>query len=320
VTTDPAGVVVCVAPNPSVDKLFAVDALSPGDLHRPNHFVQVPGGKGLNVARALRALGGRPVAVPILRGGTGRWVNDELEALGIPTYAVWGGGETRSALSVLSEATGQLTEFYESGPPVDDATWGAFEATVGRQSHGAGWVVISGSLPDGAPGGAVGGLVAAARSAGAAVAIDVAGAHLAGGLDATPSLVKVNAAEAGAVLKRSIDGEIEALAAAFELRSRAGASATAIVTMGSLGAVMVDGDGTAWRGRLHQTGPYSVGCGDAFLAGLLHGVSTGARSEAAFAVALGAAAANAEVPGAGTFDGARAHALAGQAMITPLPV
>jgi fructose-1-phosphate kinase PfkB-like protein len=247
-------------------------------------------------------------------------VNDELEALGIPTSAVWGGGETRSALSVLSEATGQLTEFYESGPPVDDATWRGFETAVGRQARGVGWVVISGSLPDGTPGRAVSGLVAAARSAGAAVAIDVAGAHLADGLDGRPALVKVNAEEAGAVLKRSIDGEVDALAAAFELRSRAGASATAIVTMGSLGAVMVDGDGTAWRGRLHQTGPYSVGCGDAFLAGLLHGVSTGERWEAAFAVALGAAAANAEVPGAGTFDGARAHALAGQAMITTLPV
>jgi 1-phosphofructokinase family hexose kinase len=312
--------VVCVAPNPSVDKLFAVDVLAPGQLHRPRHFIQVPGGKGLNVARALRALGGRPIAVPILRGGTGQWINDALEALGVPTYAVWGGGETRSALSVLSEASGQLTEFYESGPSVDSSTWKAFESAVGHQARGIPWVVVSGSLPAGAPGGAARRLVSAGRSAGALVAVDVAGSHLADALSAQPSLVKVNAAEAGGLLRRSIDNEVEALAAAFELRSLSGGGAAAIVTMGPLGAVMVDTAGTAWRGRLAVTGPYGVGCGDAFLAGMLTGLLGELSWEDAFGRALGAAAANAEVAGAGTLDVARADELATRAKVTPLRV
>ena len=70
--------IVCLAANPSVDRLFEVERLVKGDIHRPSGFVQVAGGKGLNVARAARSLGGDVCAVALLRGHNGRWLQESL--------------------------------------------------------------------------------------------------------------------------------------------------------------------------------------------------------------------------------------------------
>ena len=64
--------ILCVAASPSVDKLFEVGRVEIGAIHRPDGFVQVPGGKGLNVARAAHALGAEVIATGILAGHAGR--------------------------------------------------------------------------------------------------------------------------------------------------------------------------------------------------------------------------------------------------------
>ena len=93
-------VIVCLAANPSIDRLFEVERLVKGDIHRPTGFVQVAGGKGLNVARAAHALGAEVIAVAILRGHGGRWLQESLEAEGVHGEFVWTHGESRSSLSV----------------------------------------------------------------------------------------------------------------------------------------------------------------------------------------------------------------------------
>jgi len=93
-------VILCVAANPSIDRLFEVERLVPGAIHRPADFVQVAGGKGLNVARAAASLGGRVQAAAILGGHAGRWIAEQLEEEGIELHPVWAAAETRSSLSV----------------------------------------------------------------------------------------------------------------------------------------------------------------------------------------------------------------------------
>ena len=75
--------IVCVAANPSIDKLFEVERLVPGAIHRPVAFVQTPGGKGLNVARAVHTLGADVMATGILRGHAGKWLEEALLQEGI---------------------------------------------------------------------------------------------------------------------------------------------------------------------------------------------------------------------------------------------
>src|SRR5437867_1729792 len=81
--------------SPSVDKLFEVERVEVGAIHRPFAFTQVPGGKGLNVARAAHSLGAEVRATGILAGHAGRWLEEALEAEGVPGAFAWSDGETR---------------------------------------------------------------------------------------------------------------------------------------------------------------------------------------------------------------------------------
>jgi 1-phosphofructokinase family hexose kinase len=312
-------VIVCVAANPSVDKLFEIEELKPGGIHRPDGFVQVAGGKGLNVARAGRALGADVRAVALLRGHTGRWIEEQLSAEGVATSAVWTHGENRSSLSVADRATGGLTEFYEHGAEVPSASWIEVLHTVAELLPGVSWVTISGSLPPGVPDDGYRDLVAEARSAGVKIALDSEGERLRLAMWARPDVVKVNAAEAAGLLGIATATAGDALVAARELRARAGGDGHAgIVTRGADGVVLCALDGSTWEGRLYVRGRYPVGSGDAFLAGLVVALERGDDWEGALALALGAAAANAELPGAGRLDPARAVELAAKARVRPL--
>ena len=155
-------VILCVAANPSIDRLFAVDRFEPGAIHRPAEFVQVAGGKGLNVARAAAQLGGEVRAAALLGGHAGRWIAEQLGEEGIDLHAAWAQAETRSSLSVAGAAEG-LTEFYEHGLPVSAAEWAAFAGMVAGLAAEAGWMTLSGSLPPGAPDDGYAGLVPLTR-------------------------------------------------------------------------------------------------------------------------------------------------------------
>ena len=308
--------IVCAAPSPSIDKLFVTTTLAPGRIHRPDELVARAGGKGLNVARAAHSLGADVVAVALVAGHAGRWIADELAGDGVPADLSWGEGETRTSLSVAAD--GALTEFYERGEPPGARAWEDFRARLARVARAAAWVSVSGSLPPGVEGGEAARLVAAARAGGARVAIDQHGPALAVALTAAPDLVKVNAAEAA-----ELTGEATPAAAAAALRRavvEAGAAEPVVaVTLGERGALLLAGAG-AVHGAIDVRAPYPVGSGDAFLAGLLAAAPPpGGSWLGAFSLALGAGAANAELPGAGSLDPDRARALAERVVLGGTP-
>jgi 1-phosphofructokinase family hexose kinase len=311
--------IVCVAGNPSIDKLFQVERLSPGGIHRPQAFVQVPGGKGLNVARAVAALGANVIATGVLGGHTGRWVAEAMASEGVDARFAWTAAETRSSLSVADRVTGRLTEFYEDGQTIDGTAWLAMEAIVRDLLPEAGWITMSGSLPPGAPADGYARVVTVARAAGVACALDAQGEPLSLALPVGPNVVKVNAAEAAALLGDAVSSEGDALHAARRIVSASGGIGhAAVITRGAEGAVLVAPDGSAWAGRLYVRGAYPVGSGDSFLAGLVVALSSGDAWPDAMGLALGAGTANAEVPGAGRLDPDRARELAGRARVTRL--
>ncbi len=312
--------IVCVSGNPSVDKLFEVEDLIPGEIHRPQFFMALPGGKGVHVAQVTIALGGEAVATGILAGHAGRWVAEALAAEGVRAAFAWGSGETRTSLSVADRATGRLTEFYEDGVPAGAEEWSALVEIVDGLVEEASWLALAGSLPAGAGIEGYPRLMAAARRAGVRTAVDSRGPTLAGALAAGPELVKINVHEAHELLGRTIDGTAQAREAAVEIRTRAGgADHAAVVTLGERGMVLVDPDGEAWHGAVAMRGRYPVGSGDALLAGLLTALAAGEPWPRAAALGMGAAAANAEVPGAGRLDPQRARELAATAELRALP-
>ncbi len=288
-----------VAATPSIDRQHEIDALQPGTIHRPHSVVAVAGGKALNAARAANRLGGAVHAIALLGGHAGRWVADALAEEGITLDQVDGPGETRMALSVAAD--GPLTEFYEPAPEIGPGHWAALEREVERVAHYARWVAIAGSLPPGAPQDAYRRLAAAAHHGGAKVALDARDNGLTEGLRAGPDFVKVNTHEAAAV---GIDTAQELLVAA------GGGDRAAAITHGADGMELAIADGTVLRAAPPALGRYPVGSGDAALGGFLTALDVGGDWRAALSLATGAAAANAELPGAGRLDGARAAALA----------
>jgi 1-phosphofructokinase family hexose kinase len=292
-------VIAFVAASPSIDRLHVVDALRPGAIHRPDRVIAVPGGKALNAARAAHALGAEVHAIALLGGHAGRWVAAALEGEGVSCDEVPGPGETRICVSV-SDGDG-LTEFYEPGPAIRAADWAALEVATAHVAARASWVAVAGSLPPGAPVDGPARLLRVARAAGARVALDVSGEALRLGLEARPDFVKVNAEEAAELglataeaLRAAAGGE-----AGEGTPSAAGGGATAAaITRGAEGMEIAFAGGVL-HAAPPRLGAYPVGSGDSALGGFLAALDAGADWAAALRRAADAAAANAQVPGAG---------------------
>ena len=318
--------IVCVAGNPAIDKLFEIAELQPGEIHRPGDFVPLPGGKGIHVAQVATALGAEAIATGILGGHHGRWLSETLADEGVPGVFAWAAaGETRSCLTVADRATGSLTEFYEDGICATSRDWAELTHIVDELlAQGPRWLAMAGSVPAAADVEGYAQLVRAARAAGVRTAVDSRGPDLARAIAEHPDLVKINAAEASELLGRpAIYGIADAHDAARAVRRRAGgehATVAVVVTLGEQGMILIDPEGTAWHGVVDAHGDYPVGSGDAFLAGLLTALAADppASWSQAARLGLGAAAANAEVPGAARLDPARARELAARAEIRPL--
>lgn len=285
--------------SPSLDITYLVPSVTEGAIHRPREVVRVPGGKGLNLARAATRLGGVARVVAPLGGQTGTHVARLAAEAGVAMVPVAVEGETRSCITVAADDDGRLTEFYEPSAPLSAHSVAELTAAVSSLGQSMpGWTVLSGSVPAGVDPEALVHLLRVRAETGDRIAVDTHGPALAAIVEqAPPTLLKVNRLEAGELLGRPDDSAFDLATA---LRERTGG--TVVVTDGAAGSVAVDGTGS-WRALpLESTGPYSVGSGDSFLAGMLVALEAGAALPDALADATAAGAANATVPGAAEFS------------------
>lgn len=307
--------ILFVAANPALDRTLEVDLLVTGQVHRPEQAVEVAGGKALNAARVVAALGGAAAVVALLGKERGEHVQVLLEADGVDCTVVPSGARTRICTSVLSSADGTMTELYEAGAPLAAGVWERFTEEACRRSldRQVTDVVVSGSLPPGVGAEQLAVVLRAGAAAGRRFAVDLAGTALAAACEAGPDLVKVNRHEAaeiaGGLGTEAVEDLVERVAA---LAPR---PCTVIVTAGPEGAWMATADGERWRARPPSCGPYTVACGDAFFGGLLAARQAGTGWRGALCGAIGAASANAERPGAGCIDAARARHLSSSTLV-----
>ena len=303
-TAGPHRRLLFVAANPSIDRLYEVDRFVPGAIHRPQRSVAVAGGKGLNAARAAATLGGSVIAVGIVAGRAGDWIEERLAELGIESRLARGTGETRTCFSVLDRSSGVMTEIYERGEQIGAAAWDSLEAIVWAELErgDVAAVSLSGSLPPGAPpdGFARIARIALASSRTVPVLADTYGPALPALLGERPAILKVNAAEAGEASGVSV-ADAQSAAGAGRILRDAGA-ACVIVTVGPGGAVVVGADDPIHLIPPDLRGAYPVGSGDAFLGGLAIAVARGESMVEAARLGLAAGIANALVPGAGELD------------------
>ncbi|MGA5160250.1 1-phosphofructokinase [Streptomyces pseudogriseolus] len=309
--------ILTVTPNPSLDRTYEVPSLDRGEVVRATGERVDPGGKGVNVSRAVAAAGRRTVAVLPLGGAPGALVADLLDAQGIEVAPVPVAGATRSNIA-LAEADGVLTKINAPGPDLTPAEQEHLLDTVRRHAADADWIVCCGSLPRGLAPSWYAELVARVHAAGLRIALDTSGPALRAALPEHPDVVKPNAEELAEAVGRPLVTVGDALKAAEELRA-AGARAV-LASLGADGQLLVDDDG-AWYGTAPVDAVRSnVGAGDASLAGFL--VAGGRGPEAlASAVAHGAAAVRlpgSVMPSPGALDPAAVTVTAGIPVDRPL--
>lgn len=280
--------ILTVTPNPSLDRTYEVPSLERGEVIRASGERMDPGGKGVNVSRAVAAAGRRTVAVLPLGGAPGALVADLLDAQGIEVAPVPVAGATRSNIA-LAEADGILTKINAPGPELSPAEQELLLETVRAHSRDADWIACCGSLPRGLAPSWYADVVARAHAAGARIALDTSGPALLEALRERPDVVKPNAEELAEAVGRPLATVGDAVKAAEQLRGM-GARAV-LASLGADGQLLVDDAGAWFAGATVPADAVrsNVGAGDSSLAGFL--IAGGAGPDAlASAVAHGAAA------------------------------
>ncbi|MDN4479928.1 1-phosphofructokinase [Demequina muriae] len=281
--------IVTLTPNPSLDRTIALEQLRPGGVHRALSLREDPGGKGVNVSRALAANGAATIAVVPAGGEIAPRFSALLDDAHVTHDLVNLPGAVRTNITLV-EDDGTTTKVNELGR--DSTAADAALMLDAAESHleGASWVVGCGSLPPGLGGEVYVELIARARRRGVAVAIDTSGVALTAVIGAGPDLIKPNHHELAEHAGRPLPLLTDVVEAAREIVD-AGV-ATVVVSLGAQGAVAVSRDGAA-HAVAHVASPLStVGAGDCLLAGWLHAVSEGATARDAIerAVRWGSAA------------------------------
>ncbi|WP_156727056.1 1-phosphofructokinase [Streptomyces apocyni] len=281
--------ILTVTPNPSLDRTYEVPALDRGEVIRATGERMDPGGKGVNVSRAVAATGRRTLAVLPLGGAPGELVAQLLHEQGIEVAPVPVAGQTRSNIAV-AEPDGTLTKINAPGPELTSAEAESLLSTVRERAAQQGevaWIACCGSLPRGLEPSWYAELVRRAHAAGARIALDTSGPSLLAALAERPDIVKPNAEELAEAVGRPLATVGDAVKAAEELRD-AGARAV-LASLGADGQLLVDASGAYFATARVDAVRSNVGAGDASLAGFL--VAGGAGVDAlASAVAHGAAA------------------------------
>jgi tagatose 6-phosphate kinase len=321
-------VILVACLNPALDITHEVAAVDWAGINRPAAVHDRPGGKGLNVARTLHALGTDVLVTGLAGGITGAGVAAALVVLGVRAAFTPVAGETRRTFTVVDGQRGTAA-FHEAGPAVSAAEFAAFQARYQAMLAGADAVVLSGSLPPGLPDGTYATLVEAACAVGVPAVLDTHGEALRLGAAAGPAIVKPNLSElqalagrplsAGAAADLAAGADLAAVAGAARELCAAGAEAV-VVTLGPGGLLAVTGDG-CWRARPPAAvAGNATGAGDAVAAALAHGLVLGRPWDERLrhAAALGAAAVAAPV--AGEFRGEDYLGTLGAVTVEQVPV
>ncbi|GAA2958887.1 1-phosphofructokinase family hexose kinase [Streptomyces enissocaesilis] len=290
-------VILTVTLNTALDLTYRVPALTPHASHRVSDVAERPGGKGINVARVLAALGHDTVVTGFAGGPSGAVLRDLLAPLGPVDALVPVTGATRRTVAVVDTATGDTTQLNEPGPVITPGEWAAFLSSYGRLLRGARAVALCGSLPPGVHAGAYAELIRRARAAGVPVLLDTSGEPLRRGVAARPDLAKPNADEL-----TQLTGSRDPLRAVHDARRRGARAVVASLGPDGLLAAAPEGLWQAAPPARAQGNP--TGAGDSAVAGLLSGLVEQLPWPQRLARAVALSAATVLAPAAGEFDAA----------------
>lgn len=284
--------ILTVTPNPCVDKTIFYREIVLGGRLRSDRCECIAGGKGVNVARAAKALGLESAAFVVVAGHSGRHVVDMIaNGDGVRCEPVWVGGMTRTITTVLEEGQHRQTAFFEPGPPVTDDDYARILARFTALLPEARMVTFNGAVGNTRLVPLYADLARHARAAGIPFLLDSYGPEFNLALEVGPDLVKPNLAEAEALLGCALESDAARWEAVAALHARG--AHRVVLSLGADGAIASNGN-ARWRARppaIREINP--VGSGDALVAGLAVGMLQGWPLDRALQLGVAAGTANA---------------------------
>jgi 1-phosphofructokinase family hexose kinase len=295
--------IVTVTLNAAIDRTLTVPNFQLGQRHRASAGLTLAGGKGINVARALKRMGVPVVATGLAGGRTGTRVVEELTGEAILNDFVRIADESRTSTAVVDPTSGTYTEINEWGPHVEPDELEMLLEKLRYLSRGADFVVLAGSLPRGVDPAFYGEVIRDLNRRQVLTVLDSEGEPLRLGLEAEPFLVSPNQREAEALVGQEFY-EQQDFAVALEHIAELGARNVMITSESGCFARIREGRKTR---RYRALAPYvepvsAVGGGDVLLAGLIAAQLEGKPPEASLRDAVAAGAASTMELGAGRFD------------------
>ena len=293
------GPIICVTPNVALDRTLVVPDFALGHISRIDRGVVVPGGKGLNMMRAVQILGGEALSMGLMGGHTGRMVAAMVEEAGYRAEWTWFEGETRTC-TIIATPGGHSTVINESGR-IQPQDWSALAQDICRVAiHESAYAVcLCGSLPDGAPENAPADLVEQLDTLGVQVWVDTSKTALANAIAARPFAIKVNSDEIAAVMGVPADCRTKVIAAAKSLLGRG--IRVVVISLGAEGALLLTPDlaAKATPPRIQPLDP--IASGDCLHAGIVESLARGLDYLEALRRGVAAGTVNALYAGGGRF-------------------
>ncbi len=264
--------------NPTLDITYELEEIRFGEPVKATRVINTPGGKGINVSRALRSMGVDSVAMGILGGYRGEEVLDLLQKEGIILQVVKMKNETRTNIIILGKEDGRELSIRSAGPRVEEEESDLLTGMILEKAQAPEALVLSGSLPMGVDDGIYFNIIVGAKKRGIPVILDSDDEPMRMGIEAGPYLIKPNRVELEKLAGSALTSDDDIIAFGRELVKKG--ISVVVGSLGSQGAIMVTADG-AWKGMVPVIScEDTVGAGDSTVAGLVMGMTRGEPVEA----------------------------------------
>jgi 1-phosphofructokinase family hexose kinase len=309
--------IITVTLNAAIDKSLSVPNFRLGRRHRTVEQRTMAGGKGVNVARTLKALGQPVIATGFAGGITGTHIVEQLTDEAILNDFVRIREESRTNTSVLDPTTGEQTEINERGPSVSEGEVELFADKLLYLARGAAIVVFAGSLPRGVEPEIYASLIRDLARMEVTTVIDTDGEPLHHAVRAEPDVVSPNVLEAEELVGHEFASDEERSLAVREIAALGPREAIMTLPDGCYAQVLVDGQPSLKRARVQPREPVAKsGSGDAFLAGYLAARYESRAPDQCLRFGVACGAESTARLGAGLIDPREARRLIGEVELT----
>jgi 1-phosphofructokinase/tagatose 6-phosphate kinase len=311
--------IITVTLNAAIDRTLEVPNFRLGRRHRSVEQTTMPGGKGVNVARALKRLDQPVIATGFAGGQTGTRIVEGLTSESVLNDFVRTRRESRTNMAIVDPTTGEQTEVNEQGAEVTGQELELFTDKVVYLARGAQMVVFAGSVPGGVDHDVYGRLVRELKRMGVTTIVDCDGEPLRQAVRAEPDVVSPNVLEAEELVGHEFNDEEDRVIAVREMVQLGAREAIMTVGDGCLAQVLVDGSPRLYRVRVEPRPARStVGSGDAFLAGYVAARYSGGTPEECLRFGVACGAESTEHFSAGVLDPARVERMLSEVQVEPV--